>query len=185
MRHFVLIPAAVLILLLLVVFPPWGTSYSQSSRQVAVSNFPNVQRIEGEVTVAGLIRQAKLERRTDVIVTTVAREDVTDLIEAEPVSTDGFSQITVSLHGEARGAVGRDGSIGVILIPDEPSVQEMLNDYGIFHFPIEVQVGLVRKGPAQFNVQQRFDLGFGRYRVFLYNSTDRTADVNAFLYLTQ
>jgi hypothetical protein len=185
MRHFVLILAAALILLLLVVFPPWGTSYSQPPTEVVVSNLPAVQRVKGEVSVVGVVRQAELERRVNLIVPSVAREAVTDLIEAESVTTDGFSQLTVSLHGEARSAVGRDGAIGVVLIPDEPAVLEMLNEYGVFHFPIEVQAELVRRGPAQFDVQKRFDLGFGRYKIYLYNSTDRTADVNVYLYKTQ
>jgi len=185
MRHFVLTLAAVLILLLLVIFPPWGTSLSQPPTEVVVANLPSVQQIEGEVKVVGVVRQAELQRRLNLIVPSVARQDVTDLIEADGVTTDGFSELTVSLHGEARGTVGRDGSIGVVLIPDEPAVLEMLNDHGAFHFPIEVNVQLVRKGPAHFDVQQRFDLGFTRYKVYLYNSTDRTADANVYLYLTQ
>ena len=185
MRPLALVFAAVLILLTLIVFPPWGTSLSQPPTEVSVINLPHVQKIEGEVKVRGVIRQAALHRRLDLIVPSVAREDITDLIEADTITTDGFSQITVSLHGEARSPVEQEGWIGVVLIPDETSVWEILNDRGAFHFPIEVKSKLEPRGPTDFDVQHRFDLGFGRYKVFLYNSSDRTADVNVYLYLTQ
>ncbi len=185
MRHFVLILAAVLILLLLIIFPPWGTSLSQPPTEVVIANLPAVQRIEGEVSIVGVVRQAELQRRLGLIIPSVAREDVTDLIEVAGVTTDGFSEVTVSLHGEARGNVEQEGWVGVVLVPDEPAVREMLNDRGAFHFPIEVKAKLDRKGPSHFDVQQRFDLGFARYKVYLYNSTDRTVDANVYLYLTQ
>ena len=184
-RHFVLIITTTLLLTLLVVFPPWGTSYSQPPTEVVVTNIPKVQQIEGKVSVVGVVRQAELKRRVKLIVPSVAREDVTSLIQAEAVTTDGFSELTVSLHGEARGTVGRDGTIGVVLVPDEPAVLKALDNHGVFHFPIEVKAGLTRNGPSHFDVQQRFDLGFASYKVYLYNSSDRTADVNVYLYLTQ
>lgn len=185
MRYSVLTLAAGLTLLLLVVFPPWGTSLSQPPSQVVVTNLPNVQRIEGEVSVAGVVRQAQIQRRPGLIVPTVAREAVTDLISADVLQSDSFSQVTVSLHGEARGTIEHEGWIGVVLIPDETAVLEMLNDHGAFHFPIELKAKLSPKGPAHFNVQQRFDLGFTRYRVYLYNTSDRTVDANVYFYLTQ
>lgn len=173
---------AALVFLLL---PPWGTAQSQQSNKVQVINLPTVQQIEGKVSVVGTIRHGAIERRVNLIVPPVERDDVADLVEVEPIATDGFTAVTMSLHGQVRGTPLRAGAVGAILVPAEASVSEILNQRGVFHFPLEVTSEIAVKEEIDFNDQDRFPLGFPRYRIFLYNSTDRTVDAHLYLYLTQ
>ena len=62
---------------------------------------------------------------------------------------------------------------------------EMFNERGVYHFPLEVAVDLTKKEQTDFSVQRQYVLGFPRYKVYLYNSTDRTVDVDLYVYLTQ
>ena len=184
MRKIILALAAALALLLLVSFPPWGTALSQQPAEVLVTNLPNILRVQGEVTVVRPVRHAETVRRLDLIVPSVPRDATTDLIEVESVATEGFTAVTLSLHGEVRGRTLADGAVGAVLVPDEIAVLEMLNEKGVLHFPVEVAAGVGAKGVTHFSAQVTADLGFPRYKVYLYNSTDRTADVDLYLYLT-
>lgn len=177
--------AALTVVLLLAVLPPWGTAHSQPPQEVLVTNLPNVVRVDGQVEVRGTVRHGSIVRRTGLVVPPAERRRTSDLVEAEGMATDGFTDVTLSLHGAVRGTIGRPGEIGVILLPDETSVLEALREKGAYHFPIEVKVSLNENvSEAPFSVQRRLPLGFPRYKVFLYNGTDRTVDLNVFAYLT-
>lgn len=177
--------AAALAAILFLTLPPWGTAHSLPPDEVVVTNLPAVQQIEGNVSVVGTIRHAVTGRRVNLIVPPVDRNATADLVELEPIDTDGFTAVTLSLHGQVRGRVLRAGSVGAILVPDETSVLEALNQRGIFTFPLEVASTLANKEETDFSVEKRFPLGFPRYRIYLYNSTDRTVDAHLYLYLTQ
>ena len=51
--------------------------------------------------------------------------------------------------------------------------------------PLEVAANLSRDQGSKFSAQKHHALSFPRYRIYLYNATDRTVDLNLYLYLTQ
>lgn len=186
MRKMLYCLAAVPAVALLAAFPPWGTAHSQPPQDVIVTNLPAVVNVEGKVSVLGTVRQSEIHRRLGLIVPPVERHRTSDVVEVEGIATDRFTGVTLSLHGAVRGTIGRAGEVGAVLVPDEESVLEMLREKGAYHFPIEVKVSLKdEEAEANFNVQRQFVLGFPKYRVYLYNATDRTVDLNLYAYLTQ
>ena len=184
MRKRFLVPAAVVAILLLITLAPWNTVLSQPPEEVVVSNLPEVVPIKGDVTVVGTARHGTMVRRLNLIVPPVARTETDNLVQAEAVETDGFTTVALSLQGEVRNTILRTGAVGALLLPDEEPFREAMREKGLLHLPLEVTATLPRKEEASFAAQEHFALSFPRYRVYLYNSTDRTVDVNLYLYLT-
>ena len=184
MRKRLTVAAAALAALLLVLLPPWQSALSQSSKEVVVLNLPRVVPVEGKISVVGTVGHSAFTQRLNLIVPPVARHETANLLVADPVETDGFSAIALSLQGEVRGTVLRAGAVGVVLVPDEEPVLKAMREHGVLQFPLEVASTLAEGQDATFSVQQHLALGFPRYKVYLYNSTDRTVDVNLYLYLT-
>jgi hypothetical protein len=174
---------------LLLVLLPTGTAESQQARQgveqVLVTNFPDLQKVEGEVTVRGPIRQSAQSVIRDVIVPPVGPKDTQRLIVAGTIAADGFSRVVLSLAGQIKGEVVRPGTVGAILLPEEESVLRAFEEKGDTMFPLEVKANCVPGGSPYFSSNQpRFDVGFPRYRVLLYNTTAKTVSVNLYAYLT-
>ncbi len=175
--------AASLALLIFWLIP--RTALSRPPEEVVVSNLPDIVPIKGEVTVLGTVRQASMVRRLGVIVPPVGRDETESLVEVDPVETDGFTGIALSLQGDVRGTVGRDGAVGAVLVPDEEPILETMRKEGLIQLPLEVAATLSREQRPEFSAREHQALSFPRYRIYLYNSTDRTIDLNLYLYLTQ
>jgi hypothetical protein len=170
---------------LLLLFTPSGRTLSQSIQSVLVTNFPDVQQIQGEVNVQGVIRLSEMVTFKELIVPPVLSTDTTRLVEAGTLVTDGFPNVVLSLHGVVRGDVKRTGDVGVILIPDVTTVQEAFNEQGKTHFALEaIASGVSNATPFFASNQPRYTIGFQSYRVLLYNSTDKTVTANLYAYLT-
>ena len=170
---------------LLLLFTPSGEVVSQSVRQVFVTNFPDRQTIDGSVSIDGPVELSRLVRIEDITLPPIRREDTTRLLEAGTLEVDGFPSVVLSLHGVVKGHVGRVGTVGVILLPDEPTIQEAFDEHGLMHFYLEAAAGGVSaKTPYFASEQPRHTVAFPRYRVLLYNTTDKTVSVNLFAYLT-
>ncbi len=184
MRKRLTVTAAALAALLLVVLAPWQSALSQPPEEVIVSNLPEVVPIEGKVSVVGTVGHSAFAKRLSLIVPPVGRHETADLVAADPVETDGFSAVALSLQGEVRGTVLRSGAVGAVLVPDEEPVLKTMREEGALQFPVEVASTLPQGLEAGFSAQQHQALAFPRYKVYLYNSTDRTVDVNLYLYLT-
>jgi hypothetical protein len=153
--------------------------------RVIVTNFPETQAITGSVSVPEPIPQSELVRRIDVIVPSVAREETTQLTEVGVLQADGFTHVVIGLRGEVQGTLGRDGAVGVVLVPEEEPVLRALREEGRFEFAREVRAEVTRDQRGFFASQQRrFLLGFSRYRIFLWNTADRSVSADVYLYLT-
>ena len=169
----------------LFVIGPGGEVASQTIRQVIVTNFPQLQHIDGEVEVRGPVRQSKLVAVRDITVPPVRPNDTTRWIDGGTLNTDGFPRVVLSLHGVVKGMVQGTGSVGAILIPDEQTIQEAFNEQGMIHFPLNVIAdGVSSKTPYFASPQPLHTIAFRDYKVWLYNSTDKTVTVNLFAYLT-
>lgn len=176
---------ALVFIALFFLLTPTGRVASQSIRQVFVTNFPRIQTIEGEVTVRGPVHLSQQQIFEKVVVPPVQPDDTTRLVEAGTLVTEGFPSVVLSLHGVVRGAVQKPGDVGAILIPDQETIREGFDETGMMPFAMEtVARGITARTPYFASTQPRYTVGFSRYRVLLYNTTDKTVTVNLFAYLT-
>lgn len=184
MRRTSAVVVAVLGVALLAIQPVPRTS-AEAPERVIVTNFPALQRIAGRVTVPEPIPQSSLVRRLDVIVPAVDRAATSQLVETDAVDASGFTHAVLGLRGEVQGNLLRDGVAGVVLVPDEEPVIRALLEEGRYEFPLEVQAPVRREARGLFaSDQPRHVLGFPRYRVFLYNTSDRSVEADLYVYLT-
>ena len=120
----------------------------------------------------------------EVVVPPVGREETDSLVEGEPLVTDGFTEVVLSLQGTVKGTLGQAGHVGVLLIPDEEAFERSLRRDDLIQLPLEVVSVLARREIETFSNQSRLVVGFPRYKVYFYNSTDKSVEVNLYLYLT-
>jgi hypothetical protein len=183
-----LVPALILVVVGILVFVPgpkaeYGSSDSASD--VTVTNFPDVQKVEGDVTVKGPLSHARLVRKESIIVPPSRRGDPTQMVQAGEVTTDGFSHVVLSLQGEVADAGYRGGTVGAVLVPDEEPVIRALNQAGRIEFPAEVVAQLVPGTGGYFGSKPTDNVvGFPRYRVYLYNSSGHGVQANLYVYMT-
>lgn len=185
MRAFGLAAAALAIGLTLVLTPV-GQVASQSIREVFVVNFPDPQRVEGEVSLKDPVPMSRFVAFREVTVPPVRPEDTTRLIDAGALDTDGFPAVVLSLHGEVKGEVVKAGEVGTLVVPDEEAIRRAFDERGVVHFALRAAAGNVSSATPFFaSDQPRYRVGFSRYRVLLYNTTDKAVTANVFVYLTQ
>ena len=154
-------------------------------KEVFVSNWPNLWNVQGEVAIKGPVRQASLVALKDIVVPPVGPKDTTRLILAGTITTDGFSHMVVSVAGELKGEHARAGTIGAFLMPQEELMKRAFDEQGQLLFAVEVKASAGSPNPAYFASEQpRSVIGFPRYAVYLYNTTDKSASVSVYAYLT-
>ncbi len=164
----------------------FSQSGSSALQRVWVENFPDVQRIVGSVTVDAPIPQAKFVPAQETLVTTAPPENTTRLIPGGTIDTLGFSEVVLSLSVQTKGDMPRAGRIGAFLVPDVPPIQQAFAEQGAIQFPLEVNVA-VSPGASVFlaSNQPRFQVGFPRYRIYYYNTTEKAVTANLYAYLVQ
>lgn len=173
--------AAVFILAL----TPAGGVAAQSTQRVRVVNFPDIQEIRGEVNVKGALRLSDMSSFTGIMVPPVEPTETTRLVSAGTLTTDGYSNVVLSLYGQVKGSVTRNGSVGALLIPREQRIEEAFNELGQVHFSLEVSASGITAETAYFaSGQPRYTVGFQSYNVLLFNTTDKTVTVDLYAYLT-
>jgi len=93
--------------------------------------------------------------------------------------------VVLSLSGRGQGKILKPGSVGAILVPDEEAIIHALEEEGQIQFPLEITAPVEPGEARSFASKQiQHTVGFPRYRVLLYNTSDKTATVNLFAYLT-
>jgi hypothetical protein len=171
-------------LLLLGALPARGAG-DDPVRSVRVINFPAVHRVTGSVSIEGTIPHAILTTFKDLSVPPVEPTETGRLIDGGILQADGFTGLVLSLSAKAGGRALRSGSIGVRLVPDDDAITKAFEEDGQVLFPIELGAPLTQGAYRMTaTAQERFTLGFPRYRVRLYNTTDKTVSVNLYAYLT-
>jgi hypothetical protein len=178
--------AAVAFVAMALVFtaPPLSTA-QEKLQDVVVTNFPQIQAVNGTVAVEGVVRHATFKQVREVVVTPVEREKTTRLVDGGELVTDGFTSIVLTLNGRLQGKPLESGTVGAILIPDEESVIRAFDDDGQLQFPLEVAATVGSDGDRSFaSEQKRVTIAFPRYRVRFYNTSDKTVTVSLFAYLT-
>jgi len=151
--------------------------------EVVVTNFPQVQAVSGRVAISEPVPQTRLETRKGLVPTSTLA-DTNRWTEAGSIDCTGFTYVTLSLGGSLKGA-GQAGTVGVVLVPDVPDVQEALRSYSVLQFPLNLEATFPVVPSALFSSESKtFRLAFPRYRVYFYNTTQRTADTTVYALLS-
>jgi hypothetical protein len=167
------------------VLSPLGATIVQEAQSVLVTNFPKVFPISGTVAVEGPIKHARFAALREVVVSPVNPKETVRLIQGPFVESDGFTDMVLGLQGQIKGEVFRPGTVGVYLLPDEPSIVSAYEEKGLMQFSTEVNASGVSAGSPYFaSTANRVPIGFPRYRTYFYNTTDKTVTVNLYAYLT-
>lgn len=119
----------------------------------------------------------------NISVPPVDRSQTTALVDAGTIDCDGYSRVVVNFAGRVAGESDlRRGAVGVILVPDIDPYDKAFRSFGLL--PASVELTAQAEGAqATFMAKQvTFDVGFPRYRVLFYNSTNWVATVNFFAY---
>lgn len=148
---------------------------------VRVTNFPETQQIKGNVSVEGI---AKALKRENILLVPSGRTELSEMFHAGKIETEGYTNVSVYLQGEIKSSTFISGNIGIILIPDEESILRAFKEAKQVQFPIET-ICTITSGDSEYfscNLSNQ-PIGFARYRMYLYNSLNKNAEVNAYLYL--
>jgi len=177
-----LVPLSLGILILFFLF---GAASVEEIQKVFVTNFPGVQRVSGMVSVDGTIRHAVARQFKEIVVPPVDPSEVSRLIPGGTLEVDGFTSVVLALNGQSKGKTLKSGVVGAILLPDEASVVRAFEEEGKAQFPIEIRTAAFSaSSPYSASDPQRFPVGFPRYRIWLYNTSDASISTNIFAYLT-
>lgn len=141
--------------------------------------------IEGEVSVRGPIPQGRTIVFSDVEVAPVQKTEISRLVRAGTLATEGFVNMVVSLAGMQRSTPTRAGEVGLVLIPEEELPLRALEEFGQWLFALEAKAKSTPQAAPYFASEPlRATVAFPRYRVLLYNTSDRTVSVTVYAYLT-
>jgi hypothetical protein len=153
---------------------------------VHVDNFPDTQQVRGTVSVEGPISHSTYVKKEGIVVPISRRGELAEMSHAGIIDTAGFTSISVSLQGEIKSNSFTTGTIGVILVPDEEPILRALRESKHIQFPLE-SVAQIKSGGSSFFSSDAVlhRIAFPRYRMYLYNSLNRTAEANVYLHLSQ
>ena len=181
MRNHLFLAAAVAAL---AAFAGWNRPVVADAPQaVTVTNFPEVQQIGGRVVVSEPIPQTRFETKKALVIP-APLSDTTHLTDAGAIDTAGFTHVTLSLSGLLQGSA-QAGAVGVVLVPDVPEVANALRTYGVLQLGLRTEAAVVPAQAGLFSSEPAtFRLGFPRYRVLLYNATQKSADATVYAYLS-
>jgi hypothetical protein len=170
---------------ILLIFFLVGAESADEIQRVFVTNFPRVQQVAGSVSIEGTIRHGVFHRFKEIVVPPVNPSDVSHLIPGGTLEADGFTSMVLALNGQSKGRMLKSGSVGAILLPDEESVLRVYEEEGKAQFPIEIRTAVfTMSSPSSASSPQQFQVGFPRYRIWLYNTSDSAVSTNLFAYLT-
>lgn len=180
-RSVLLTVAAVCLAILALAVLPVRQVFSQQMREVLVRNFPQTQQVRGNIRIKHPIPHTRTEAITEVV-SPVRRDETVHLIDGGTVEAEGFASVTLSLYGFMKSGIFQPGDIGVLLIPDEAFFKRALDESGEILVPIELSAAVEHERDGYFAAQASFPVGFSRYRVLLYNSSDKSAESHVRFY---
>jgi hypothetical protein len=150
---------------------------------VVVTNFPETQAVTGTVAILQPPPATRL-LVSRALVSTAQPTELGSLTEAGTLDATGFVSATFSLGVVLQGSIVGGGKVGAVLVPDLPEVLAVMRNQQIVEFPLQVEAAV---GPSISGVHAStpatLRLAFPRYRVFFYNTTQRSAEVALYSYL--
>ena len=119
-----------------------------------------------------------------ILVPPVEKSDVTKLVDAGTIEADGYTYLVLNLAGEMKETPTKPGgTIGVLLVPDVAPFDKALTHLNVVAIPLEIKAAVTADALPYFMAKQvRYEVGFPRYRVLLYNTTGASATVAFFAY---
>lgn len=118
-------------------------------------------------------------------VTPVDRTQTNLLIDGGEIDTDGFVTLVINMAGQPEGTISRAGIVGAVLVPAIAPYDFAFRTLGILPSIIEVAFPVDSGHTFFMSKQVRVDIGFPRYRVFFYNSSDAAIRLSFFAYRTR
>ncbi len=159
-----------------------GFGVQELTRTIVV-NLENPHPIVGDVAVPTPIPHSDMAAMVDVVVAPAGRTQTSLWTEVGSITTEGFTSAVLSLHGQLRGSTGGGGSVAVVLVPEEENILRALIE-GEVHLELEAIANPVPEDAMYFSGSRAgLPIAFPEYRVFLYNTTDRSASVDVYAYL--
>lgn len=150
---------------------------------ISISNFPEIQTVDGGVEIAEPIPSNEMIRFPDITVTTVQRHQTNRLISGGVLETGPFTAVSLSLGGFVEGTPPEPATIGAVLVPDEDFVLEAFKE-GVYLFPIEVTMTIPQESlPYVGTRSETHQLTFPSYRVYFYNTSQRTVKTQLYAFL--
>jgi hypothetical protein len=128
---------------------------------------------------------ASLVGMRNIVVTPVERAQTALLIDGGTIDTDGFTGLVINVIGQVEGAATNKGVIGAVLIPDVPPYDYAFKTLGLLPAIMEVTTPLETGQQYFMTKQARFDVGFPRYRVLFYNTSNTAVRLAIFGYRTR
>lgn len=128
---------------------------------------------------------ASLVGMRNIVVTPVDRTQTALLIDGGTIDTDGFTGLVINVIGQVEGAATNKGMIGAVLIPDVSPYDYAFKTLGLLPAVMEVTTPLETGQQYFMTKQARFDVGFPRYRVLFYNTTNTAVRLAIFGYRTR
>jgi len=175
---------ALLLSLTLLLLPSDEVRAQHDEAQVVrVENFPAVQKVTGRVEVTAPVPSSTLVTLPEVVAVPASPDDPSQLVEAGSLDTEGWGHAVLSLTGEVRGRGGA-GEVGALLVPAVEPVSRAF-EQGRILFPLKVSAEVAPTARWVESDQPRVQIAFPRYRVYLYNTSDRSVAVNLYAYLTE
>lgn len=161
-----------------------GAAAVQKIAQTFVVNLETPHPVEGSVVVPEPVPHSDFVSVHDVVAAPAPPTDPSLWTEAGSIETKGFTSAVLSVHGQLRGNPGTAGAVVAVLVPDEENILRALSE-GEVHLSLEAAADPVPSGGLYFSgARGGLAVGFPRYRLFVYNTTDRSASVNVFVYVT-
>lgn len=150
---------------------------------INISNFPDVQTVDGGVEIAEPVPSNEMVRFLNTTVTTVKRHETVRLIDGGVLEAGPFTAVSLSLAGFVEGTPSEPATIGAVLVPDEDFVLEALKE-GVYLFPIEVTMTIPQESLPYVGARsETHQLTFSRYRVYFYNTSQKTVKTQLYAFL--
>lgn len=116
------------------------------------------------------------------------RLDSTRLVNAGILETKGYPSLVLTLIGQSKGTVPLPGEVGAILLPEEEwclrALEREEQYLGAQSIRAQLAPDPIRTRTFFASTPQKVQAAFPRYRVLMFNTTDRTAEVDLHVHLT-
>ena len=151
-----------------------------------VVNLPEVQKVDGDVKVTSPTPHSSLVEWSQRIVSPGTRAAPGDYVLVGSLDAAGFTNVVLSVHGRLGDRTFRAGEVGVVLLPDQEGIVEAFEDEAQWLFAVESIAAVSSQPSVHFSSPQTWSvLGFPRYRVYAYNTSDRSVELDIYAYLGQ
>ena len=120
-----------------------------------------------------------------ILVPPVKRTEISNMVDAGTIDTEGFTHLTLNLAGELKGTANQQGVVAAVLIPDIEPFETAYKTLGLLPASLDLTAQVAVHAQYFMGKQQTLEVGFPRYRVLLYNTTGAGATVAFFAYRTK